>query len=91
VHEAGLIIVRWAGSPVVDEVVRGYRLTGDLLPPSFPVVRGLRRLFGGEQVIPAQRTARILPGKQAQGVIVQRGLDLSPSFGPVVGQSGVIG
>ena len=91
VHEAGLIIVRWAGSPVVDEVVRGYRLTGDLLPPVFPVVRGLRRLVGGEQVIPAQRTARILPGEQAQGVIVQRGLDLSPPFGPVVGQGGVIG
>ena len=83
--------MRWAGSPVVDEVVRGYRLAGDLLPPSFPVVRGLRRLIGGEQMIPAERTARILPGEQAQGVIVQRGLDLSPPFGPVVGQGGVIG
>ena len=83
--------MRWARSPVVDEVVRGYRLAGDLLPPSFPVVRGLRRLIGGEQMIPAERTARILPGEQAQGVIVQRGLDLSPPFGPVVGQGGVIG
>ena len=66
VHEAGWIIVRWAGSPVMDEVVRGYRLTGDTKPPSFPVVRGLRWLFGGEQVVPAERTARILPGEQAQ-------------------------
>ena len=65
---------------MVDEVVRGYRLTGDLLPPLFPVVRGLRRLSGANQVIPAERTARILPGEQAQGVIVQRGLDLSPPF-----------
>ena len=73
-HEAGLIIVRWARSPVVDEVVRGYRLTGGLLPPPFPVVRGLWRLVGGEQVFPAEGTARILPGEQAQGVIVQRGL-----------------
>ena len=83
--------MRWVGSPVVDEVVRGYRLTGDLLPPLFPVVRGLRRLSGANQVIPAERTARILPGEQAQGVIVQRGLDFSPPFGPVVGQGGVIG
>jgi hypothetical protein len=25
-----LIVVRWAGSPVVDEVVRGNRVAGDL-------------------------------------------------------------
>jgi len=91
VHEAALIIVRWAGSPVVDEVVRGYRLKGDLLPPSFPVVRGLRRLIGGEQVVPAERTTRVLPGEQAQGVVVQWGLGLSPPLGPVLGQGGVIG
>ena len=48
VHEASWIIVRWAGSPVVDEVVRGDRLTGDAQPPPFPVVRGLRRLIGGQ-------------------------------------------
>jgi len=85
-----LIIVRWAGSPVMDEVVRGYRRTGDLLPPAFPLVGGLWWLFGGEQVIPAQRTAPVLLGEQAQRVIVQRGLDLSPPCGPVVGQGGVI-
>ncbi|HYB37648.1 MAG TPA: hypothetical protein VEF72_19190 [Mycobacterium sp.] len=86
-----MIIVRWAGSPVVDEVIRGYRPTGDLVPPAFPLIRGLRRLVGGEQVIPAKRATRILPGEQAQGVIVQSGLDLLPPFGPVVGQGGVIG
>ena len=48
VHEASWIIVRWAGSPVVDEIVRGDRLTGDLELPPFPVVRGLRRLIGGQ-------------------------------------------
>ena len=75
----------------MDEVIRGYRRTGDLLPPAFPRVRGLRWLFDGEQVIPAKRATRILPGEQAQGVIVQRGLDLSPPYGPVVGQGGIIG
>jgi hypothetical protein len=29
VHEAGVVTVRWAGSPVVDEVVHRYRLPGD--------------------------------------------------------------
>jgi len=91
VHEADVTIVRWARSPVVDEVVRGYRLKGDLLPPSFPVVRGLRRLIGGEQMVPAERTTRVLPGEQAQGVVVQWGLGLSPPLGPVLGQGGVIG
>jgi hypothetical protein len=64
VHEAGWIIVRWAGSPVVDEVVRGYCLAGDLLPPSFPVVRGLRRLIGGEQVFPAEQRASCLASRR---------------------------
>ena len=47
VHEAGLIIVRSAGSPVVDEVVHGDRLTGDAATIA-PSRAGLWRLVGGE-------------------------------------------
>jgi hypothetical protein len=39
VHEAGLVPAARAGPPVVDEVAGGYRLAGDLLPPSLPVPR----------------------------------------------------
>ena len=91
VHEAGRAMADWAGSSVVDEVAGGYRLAGDLQPPAFPLLRGLRRLIGGEQVVPAERTTRVLPGEQAQGVVVQWGLGLSPPLGPVLGQGGVIG
>ena len=51
VHEAGRAVTGGAGSPVVDEVAGGYRLAGDLKPPSFPLLRGLRRLISGEQVM----------------------------------------
>ena len=53
VYEAGLVISGWAGSPVVDEVAGGYRLAGDVQPPSFPLLGGLRWLAGGQQVVPA--------------------------------------
>ena len=72
VHEAGRAMAGWAGSPVMDEVAGGYRLAGDLEPPSFPLPWGLRRLIGGEQVIPAERTVPILPGEQAERVAVRR-------------------
>jgi hypothetical protein len=47
VNKAGWVIARWVGSPVVDEVVHGYRFTGDHQPPSFPFEGRLRRLIGG--------------------------------------------
>ena len=65
VYETGLITIRCAGSPVVDKVVGGNRLAGDLLPPCFPLVGGLGWLVGGEQVVPAERAAGVLPGEQA--------------------------
>jgi hypothetical protein len=60
-------------------------------PPAFSILGGLGRLVGGEQVIPAERTAAVLPGEQTQVVAVQRGFDLSPPCGPVVDHVGVIG
>src|SRR6266498_2943928 len=75
---------------MVQEVVGGYRPPGDLQPPSFPLLRGLGWLFGGEQVVPTQWTAPVLPGEQAQRVGVQRGGDLAPPCGPVPGQGGVV-
>jgi hypothetical protein len=59
VHEAGRAMTGRARSPVVDEVAGGYRLAGDLQPPSFPLLRGLGWLFGGEQVVPAERAAPV--------------------------------
>ena len=70
VHEAGCAATGGAGSPVVDEIAGGYRLAGDLKPPSFPLLRGLRWLIGGEQVIPAERAAPVLPGEQAERVVI---------------------
>ncbi len=58
---------------MVGEIAGGYRFPGDLQPPSFPLLGGLRRLIGGQEVFPAQRTARVLPGEQAQRVVVQWG------------------
>ena len=67
----------WAGSPVVDKVAGGYRLAGDLQPPPFPLFGGLGWLIGGQQVVPAERAPRVLPGQQAQGVRCRAGV--SPS------------
>src|SRR6266545_2731437 len=75
---------------MVQEVVGGYRPPGDLEPPSLPLLRGLGWLFGGEQVFPAQWTAPVLPGEQAQRVRVERGVDLASPCGPVPGQGGGI-
>ena len=68
VHEAGRAVTGRAGPPVVGEVAGGYRLAGDLEPPSFPLLRGLWRLFGGEQRVPAERTVPVFPGEQAERV-----------------------
>ena len=62
VHEAGLVAVGGAGSPVVSEIAGGYRLAGDVQPPPFPLLGGLRWLVGAEQVVPAERAAPVLPG-----------------------------
>jgi hypothetical protein len=70
VHQAGVAIAGWAGVPVVGEVAGSYCLTGDLQPPSFPLLGGLGWLVGGQQVVPAERAAPGLPGQQAQGVVV---------------------
>ena len=42
-------------------------------------------------MVPAERAQPGLPGEQAQGVPVQRGLDLLAPLGPVAGQGRVIG
>jgi len=91
VHEAGRAMADWAGSSVVDEVAGGYRLAGDLQPPAFPLLRGLRRLIGGEQVVPAERAAPVLPGEQAERVVVQRGFAALPPIRPVAGEGGIVG
>src|SRR6266487_2248499 len=70
VHEAGLVSAGRAGSPVVGEVAGGYRLAGDLQPPPFPLAGGLGRLVRRQEVVPAERAPRVLPGEQAQGVLV---------------------
>jgi hypothetical protein len=49
VHEAGLVTVRRAGQPVMDEVAGGYRPAGDVQPPSFPFPGGLGWLLSGQQ------------------------------------------
>src|ERR1035441_9929329 len=91
VHEAGCAATGGAWSPVVDKVAGGYCLAGDLKPPLFPLLRGLRWLIGGEQVIPAEWTAPVLPRQQAERVAVQRGFAALPPAGPVVSQGGIVG
>jgi hypothetical protein len=70
VHEAGRAAAGEARSSVMDKVAGGYCLAGDLKPPSFPLLRGLWWLIGGEQVIPAERTVPVLPGEQAERVVI---------------------
>lgn len=85
VYESGSIITRsrpW--SPVMNEVIRRDRLTSDPQPPSFPLFRRLGRLFGEEEVVAAQRTARFLLGEQAERVLVERRLDLLAPSCPIV-------
>lgn len=91
VCEAGLVTVRRPGFPVMGEVAGRYRPAGELQPPAFPRLRRLGGLFGGQEMIPAQWAARILPGEQAHRVPVQRGFDLHAPLCPVFGQGGVIG
>ena len=91
VHEAGLVTARRARPSVVDEVAGGYRPAGDVLPPPLPFAGRLGWLLSGQQVVPAQQAAPVLPGEQAQGVPVERGPDLLAPLGPVAGQGGVIG
>src|SRR5215207_3734640 len=86
VDKAGLVTVRWVGSPVMDQVVRGYCLPGDQQPPSFPLARRLGWLIGGQQFVPAERTSAVLPGEQAQRIAIHRGFGSSPPLGPVIGQ-----
>ena len=62
VHKACSVPVQRAASPMMDEVVGGDCSPGDAQLPSLPLVWGLRRLVGDEQVVPAERTATVLPG-----------------------------
>ena len=71
VYEAGLVPVRWARSPNIEEIVGDYRLAGDLQPPPFPFGWGLRWLIGGQQMISAQWASCVLPGEQAQRVAIE--------------------
>ena len=94
VYQAGLITVRVAGScgpSVVHEVVVLDGLAGDRQPPVLPLLGRAGWLVGGEQGVPAERAAAVLPVEQAQRVAVQRGFDASPPCGPVLGQGGVVG
>ena len=52
VHQAGLVITARAGPPVVGVIAGGYRLAGDVQPPLFPLLGGLRWLVSAEQVVP---------------------------------------
>ena len=47
-------------------------------------------MIRGKQVVPAERTASVLLGEQAQVIAIQRGFHLAPPRGPVVDQIGVI-
>ena len=89
VHQAS--IVRCARSPVVGQIFGGDGAFDDAQPPSFPLVRRLRGLIGGEQMVRAQRAATVLPGEQAQVVAVQCGWDLASPRDPVAGQFRVVG
>jgi hypothetical protein len=66
------VLVQRAVSPVVGEVVGGDASPDDAQPPSLPLGRRLRRLIGGKQVVPAERTASVLLGEQAQVIAIQR-------------------
>ena len=92
VHEADVVIVRRAGPPVMGQVAGCYCPAGDVQPPLFPLFGRLGWLLGGQQVVPAERATSGLPGQQAQGVPVQRGLDLAsaarPSSSARAGSSG---
>ena len=90
VRKAGGVLARRTRPSVMDEVVSDYRLPGDLQPPAFPFVGRLRWLIGGEQLVPAEGAAAVLPGEQTQRVAIQRGFDASPPSGPVLGQGGVV-
>ena len=83
VHEAGRAVTGGAGSPVVDEVAGCYRLAGDLEPPSFPLLRGLRRLVGGEQVVPAERTVPVLPGAGREHCFIRALIVLPQAAGQI--------
>src|SRR6266536_2854199 len=90
VSQAGSVAVRHAAPVVGDEVLGTYLPAGDAQPPAFPLLWGLGRLVGGEQVVPAEWAATGLSAEQAQVVAVQRGFDPSPPGGPVVDQVGVV-
>jgi hypothetical protein len=69
VHEAGLVIVRRAGAPVLGEIAGGYRPAGDVQPPPLPLLRRLGWLLGGQQTVPAERAQSGLSGQQARWTI----------------------
>jgi hypothetical protein len=91
VHEVRPAPSRGGGRGVVDQVVRLDRFPGDPQEPTLPALRGLGRLVGGQQVLPAQTAAAVLPGEQAHGVVIQRGRHLPAALRPVSGQVRVIG
>src|ERR1700730_10120762 len=76
---------------MVYEVVGRDRLAGDPQPPSLPLLRRLRGLFGEEERVGGQWTALFLLGEQAERVLVERRLDLLAPSCPIVSQGRVIG
>jgi hypothetical protein len=78
VYQACRVPVRGVISPVVGEMIGGDGSFDHVQPPALPLVRGLRWLVGGEQVIPAQGAAAVLLGQQVQ-VVAGLQLAVSPS------------
>src|SRR5207245_965237 len=72
VYQAAVVIVRLrARSAVVNEVVSGDRLAGELQPPSLPLVGRVGRLISEQEMVPAERTTRLLSDEQTKRVAVQ--------------------
>src|SRR5262249_39069620 len=87
----GVVVGGRGGGPGGGGGVGGCVPPGGGRPPSFPLLGGVGWLAGGQRVVPAGRAQPVLPGQQAQRVVAERGLDLGPPGGPVLGQGWVIG
>ena len=72
-HEASSVHAHRLISLVVSEVLDSDRPFDDAVPPLLPGVRRVWRAVRADQVLPAERTPRVLPGEQAGDEVVQRG------------------
>src|SRR5712692_4226596 len=89
VHETGFGLVRRAVLSR-DDVLLDDRLASGR-QPVFPFTWSLGRVVGGQEPRPAERTATVLLLQEPQaGLVDRQGRRLAPSFGPVLGQRGVI-